>query len=208
MDAQHDRMYILSRFIIFLPLVILLLSFYWKSSSPKRSTQTIPNYPRITPVKEVGSGMMDLMKSGTNSAKVDLKGSYKCEYNANGKVVNGFIKNKKVYIEFTSKNLTEIALVNGDCGYRWQKGTFKGEKMCGVSQIMSIYESLSSMPFMGTDSLFTMIGSMNPSVTLTKEEISGIAKSCKKQEVVETTFTIPSNISFENKGSFTSSPQQ
>ncbi len=207
MNDQMSKMHLLSRFIIFLPLVIVLISVYYKYSTPKRSALNTITAIKVTPVTEKKSDLMDLMKNGSNQAKIDLSGSYKCEYNANNKIVNVSIKSKKVYVEFTTNNVTDIALVNGDCGYKWVKGKFNGVKMCGVSQLMSIYESLSSLPFLGTEALFTMLENINPSVKITPEEITAISNSCKKQDVTDTIFTIPANISFENKGSLNADPQ-
>lgn len=203
-----SKMHLLSRFIIFLPLVIVFVSLYFKYSTPKRSALNTITVPAITPATEKKTDLMDLMKSGSTEAKIDLNGSYTCEYNGNNKIVNVSIKSKKVYVEFTTNNLTDMALITGDCGYKWQKGKFSGVKMCGVTQLMSIYESLSSLPFLGSKALFTMLENINPSVKITPEEITAISNSCKKQEVEDSIFTIPTNISFENKGSFTSAPQQ
>jgi hypothetical protein len=186
------------------PVVILLTAFYFKYSTPDKMVQNSSLTPIISPAKLSTSKLNNEDKV----IKIDLKGSYKCEYNDNNKSVNAYIKNKHIYVEFTTNKITDIALVSGDCGYKWQKGTFKGNKMCGVSQVMNMYESVSSLPFIGSEVLFSMLGSVNSSVTLSQEELKDIAKTCKSQTVSDTIFVIPANISFQDKGQFTFTPQE
>lgn len=203
MDQEQKRLEFMSRIAIFLPLVVLLLGFLISANKPSQVTLSTDITPTISTQEVTGK-----TKTATQSGmKLDLVGPYQCSYKDASIEVNVLIKNKKVHATLLSDSITTNLLVNGDCGYKWEEGKLTGEKMCNISQYLSMAEMLSSMNLMSFDSILSMVGEMDSSVSLNSSVMSSVAQSCKKQEVAEEIFTIPTNIHFVDYQSITPSIQ-
>ncbi len=189
-------MYTISRYIIFVPIIILVLSLYIHYSAPEQSSTNPSTIPSLEPQQNTLS--RSTAKPASSAIKLDLKGPYKCEYKSNDMQVTAFILNRKVYVQFTQNKETDYVLLNGDCGYKWEKGETAGEKMCGVGTYISLFESLSGMPFFNINSIFSMVGQFAPSVSIAPSQLSSVADSCKKESVDDSVFTIPSTIIFSD----------
>lgn len=189
-------MYTVSRYIIFVPVVIFILALYIHYSSPKQSSINSTTIPSVQP-KQNGLDTVKT-KSASSNNKLDLKGPYKCQYKTNDMDISAYILNRKVYVELTQNKKTDYILLNGDCGYKWVKGENKGEKMCGVGTYVSMIESFSSMPFFNINSMFSMVGQFSPSMNLEPAQLAQVAESCKKETVEDMVFTIPTTIIFSD----------
>lgn len=191
-----ETMYTVSRFIIFVPIVILILSLYIHYTTPNKSSSNVVAVPSVQPQQSTVNSSST--QSSASKININLTGPYRCGYQDKETQVAAFIKNKKVFVEFTQKNETDYVLLNGDCGYKWEKGKTTGEKMCGVGTYISLFESFSSMPFFDLNTIFSMIGQVGPSISIAPEKLSAVADSCKKETVDESVFTIPTAIVFSD----------
>lgn len=200
-DHEQKRLELISRVVIFIPLVVLLLGFL--ISSNKSSTANLST--AITPTISAQESAVKT-KTASSSINLNLTGPYQCQYNDETINANIVIKNKKIRATLISDTVTTNFLVNGDCGYTWEEGTFAGEKMCNIGQYLSMAEMLSSMNLMSLDSILSMVGDLDSSVQLDKNALSSVAQSCKKQEVADEQFILPTTITFSNYQVVTQAP--
>ncbi len=192
MDKEQNRLELVSRFVIFLPIVVVLLAFVANSSSNKKQSLA----EQITPTIVTQQSTVNKKAAVSKKIELNLNGPYHCVYKDNSIDADISIKNKNLYATYKSKDVTTTIVVKGDCAYMWKQGSVTGEKMCGIGQYISMFEMLSSWNIMSFDSLSSMIGEAQPGMSIDSSVMSNIADSCKKQEVVDSIFTVPTSIVF------------
>ncbi len=195
MDQEHKRLEFISRFVIFLPIIVLILAFFINSSSQKATFLAEQVTPTIISQDVIVKKKQSTAKT---NMKLDLNGPYRCVYKDKTIDADISIKNKNVYAVYKTKNTTATAVLKGDCAYNWEQNKLTGEKMCGISQYISIFEMLSSWNIMSFDSLSSMISEAQPGMSIDSSVMSNIAESCKKEEVNDSLFVVPTTISFSD----------
>lgn len=192
-----DRLHSITRFIIFLPLILVIVFIYLNSRSRKE------NYGAISPVPTLSQSpannvldMPDNLASGKSSGKLDFNGPSVCTFKDEKSSTTAYIKNKNIYAkQVSSKSSTEFIL-KGDCVYIWGKGSSSGQKTCGVSQYLGLFEMLSSTPFFDLKTIVPALLGSRTDIEI-PEKLPDFDKVCKKSEVDEKMFTLPSNVVFE-----------
>lgn len=90
-------------------------------------------------------------------------------------------------------------LVKGDCYYKWNTGEFTGDKMCGISTYISLYETISAVSGgmdLGTLLSFSQMSDVK-TASISADFLQKTVESCKKVEVNDSVFTVPTTIRFK-----------
>ena len=93
-------------------------------------------------------------------------------------------------------------IINGNCLYSWSSNERAGLKNCNISSWLSMAEIL--IQFNSPDQLFSVLsgssfGSLVPTTQVSA--LSQITKSCKKESVEDTMFSVPKSITFTEDAS-------
>jgi len=194
-DTEH--LHNITRFVIFLPLIIVIIFLFFNSRSRGENygaispTQTLTQTPENN-LLNTASGI----KPVTSNGKLDLIGPTVCAYKDEKSSTTAYIKNKNIYAkQVSSKSSTEFIL-KGDCVYIWGKDSVSGQKICGVSQYLGIFEMLSSMPFFDLKAIVPALLGGTTGVEI-PDKLPDLDKVCKKGEVDEKLFTIPEGVAFQ-----------
>jgi len=192
-----DHLHTITRFVIFLPLILVIVFLYLNSRSRKANYGAISPAPTLTqsPANNV-LDMKDVLKGEKSSQKIDLNAPSVCTYKDEKASTTAYIKNKNIYAkQVTSKGSTEF-LLKGDCVYIWEKDSSDGQKICGVSQYLDLFSMLSSTPFFDIKTIIPALLGSKTGVEV-PEKLPDIDKVCKKGEVDEKLFNLPTNVKFE-----------
>jgi len=162
-----------SKAVIIIPIFILIISLFFKFSSPKNSASSLNQVtPTIIPIKN-------------NSFKFNLKGPIVCN--------SLFIQNKKVLFKDKLINY----LLNGDCLYIWETGKTNGEKKCSLLNYVNMAES-----YLGFLNINDLVDN-NLVKDFIKDKninVDDVINSCKKKEIkYNSIFNVPKNILFKLK---------
>lgn len=188
----------LSKAVIIIPIVVLLVAMAIKTrdkvtgyqQADSKSAQLTP-----APVQARPSSMPD-----KSAVKLDLKGPLVCNYSADGKNTNIYIKDRKIYVKILKEEMTEEVVVREDCMYRWQTGQSTGDKTCGIGTYLTLFDTLSSFGMLDIDSLMGSLSQFtgeNPSAAgMSPPAAADIAKACLVNDIPEVAFTVPTNIRF------------
>lgn len=186
----------LSRVIIIVPLILIVVALFvkfanWQKTS--KSSQKIRQViPTSTPVKKepVASGQ----------ATLNFDGPYVCDYSFSTGSISAKIKNKKAVARISNKNKVENILLNGDCVYIWEPETYSGQKICGISSYLSIFQALANFQMVDIGMVFQFLPQLGlkNSFDLKEKDLKNFMSSCRSQDVVESAFIIPQNILFKN----------
>jgi len=187
----------LSRIIIIIPIVVLLVALYFKISENKTLSYNKSPVATPTTVLQVQSepSMPVKKNSVDNSLNLDLTGPYQCEDTQASHSAKLYIKNKNIYASIVENQQRQDFLLKGDCIYRWSG--YKGEKSCGISEYVGLYETLSAVGFMSFDTLFEKGMEMGGMSASSEASLKRTINSCKKQIVADSIFTYPSNVVFK-----------
>ncbi len=194
-----DRLHSISRFIIFLPLILVLAFLFFNSLSRKENYGVNPQVPVISQQPANNSvNSNDTLMSENSGQKLDLQGPTVCTYKDGTTDSTAYIKNKNIYAkQISSKSTTEFIL-KGDCVYIWEKDSSNGQKICGVSQYLDLLTMFSSTPLFDLNTIVPMLLGGKTDLEV-PEKIPDLDKVCKKGEVDENLFNIPTNIDFKVK---------
>lgn len=135
--------------------------------------------------------------TATKSATVQLNliGPFVCNYQNEGTSFKAYIKNKQVSVQVpVETGAIQHIVLNADCVYAWQQGDAVGTKMCGMSQYLALFSTMSQYGMMDTGSILGTVAQMVPSAK--KIDTAQLARACVKEEVNNTVFTIPTNVKF------------
>ena len=192
-----DRLHSITRFVIFLPLILVIVFLYINSRSRKENFGAISPMPSLTQSPANNNlDTKDVLTSEKSSQTLDLNGPSVCTYKDEKASTTAYIKNKNIYAkQVTSERSTEF-LLKGDCVYIWEKDAANGQKICGVSQYLDLFSMLSSTPFFDIKTIIPALLGSKTGVEV-PEKLPDLDKVCKKGEVDEKLFELPTNIQFK-----------
>src|SRR3990167_610485 len=190
-----NNLQILSRFVIFLPLIIVIIFVVINLGKQQR------NYGAITPSPTIYQNPSenifgDSENSTTTRDKFDLNGPSICSYKGEDTDTTAYIKNKNIYAKQISVKKTTEFLLKGDCVYIWEKDSSEGQKICGVSQYLDLVNIFGSSSFFDLKTLIPKLLGDKSGVEV-PEKVPDFDKVCKEGEVDEQLFEIPINIDFK-----------
>lgn len=182
-----------SKIVIIIPLVVLALAVFFqlqqKVSVLNKKTAVSSTLP---------TSILPSLSPTPVNVKINLKGPFICNYQDKESSVSAQIKNGNAYIQLM-RDHGENILLNGDCVYKWEPNRTTGDKMCGISNYLFLYETMSAVG--GEMDIGSLLGLLQLSdkkdETLNAEYIQKVVNTCKKQEVKDSIFTIPSRVSFK-----------
>lgn len=172
-NDSRDIFFYLSRASIIIPFFIIFLSlfFLWNKKTP-------PSSPR-----EKTTSISPSKSASFNLSKVNLRGPLTCNYSSEKLVVQGFIKDKKIFAQILEGKQTAYYLLNGDCLYSWQQGQVVGKKSCGLATYLSSFDLIKSLPI---------------SIPIDPSVGNGLLDSCVKKSIEDTNIlNIPKTIQFK-----------
>ncbi|OGK10705.1 hypothetical protein A2767_04465 [Candidatus Roizmanbacteria bacterium RIFCSPHIGHO2_01_FULL_35_10] len=199
-----DFFHSVSRFIIIVPIIIVVVAIFLKLVNGTSRQKGFKEYS-LTPTPTKSQNIIDslnMSKKSSPSAKFNFTGPLVCDFTSDVVNVNAYVKNKRIYIKMDEKNIISNYLLNGDCVYIWKNGTYSGEKVCGISQQVSIFEGLLASGFLDPNMIFGSLGKLFnlPSIGGSQDTLKSAMSTCKNEEVPETIkFDIPKNVLFKNK---------
>jgi len=169
--------YILSRFVIVVPVVLVIMALIIKFNQSKTASVKLSTPKVISPAHQDITNIM-------SKINFDFNGPSLCSYSSGVASVTAQIKNKRVSGEVNVNGKTNNVIYAGDCIYVWEKNQFSGQKICGISTNL-------------ITNFLPQIQAMAGSI-VNQTNITGFINSCKKQEVGEEVFKIPNNVLFKN----------
>lgn len=191
----------IGKLVIILPLAIIVLAVFFKfqqtmSFLSQKNTQTSI---RATPANPISPSPFTQPTPTSTSIKITLDGPISCNYAENKQSIKAFVKNKKISIQMF-KDHGENVVVNGDCAYKWESNSSTGEKMCGMTQYISLFEMVAAMNDGGVD-VKTILSMFQSSDTqpqgFSNTFIEKAAATCQKVTVNDSVFAIPTRIQFK-----------
>ncbi|MEK7070730.1 MAG: hypothetical protein AAB966_02895 [Patescibacteria group bacterium] len=185
-EEQFDFMHLISKLVIVIPIVAIIIALLLKQEFKQ------PALPQVQPTKQSVS-----VTPGT-TVQIDLNKEYVCQ----NKEKTAYIKNKKLHLISQNKNGSTIQLLSGDCLYSWKKGSFSGEKTCGLSGYISTMETISRMGLMSTDAMIDTALEFTKQTGFmgSKVSIQTFLKTCKEEKVQNVkVFEVPKEVLFRNK---------
>lgn len=198
--------YNISRLAIAIPILLLVMgvSIRFMNFSYPPQTQQIAQAPTQPPQQNEFVNNV-IQKSSAEEIKIDLQGPWYCALNSPNQI-KVWIKNNNVKAEFTETDQVNTALVNGDCLYRWNSTEQGGKKMCGLSKYIPLFQILSQLKGVNTNTFANIIPALSISgMNINEDAANNLMKNCKRQEVLNTEFTIP-NRSFTDMVAITPVP--
>lgn len=193
----------LSKAIIIVPLMVIVLALIIKIGHVRDSLflpqKILVAQPTVSPLRDELK-KMPVVQPASQEATFDLNGPWVCAYSFSGGSLSASIKNKNAIAHFVSSGKTDNFLLNGDCGYMWESGLYSGQKICGISSYLSIFDALSRFKMVDVGTLFQYLPQLGikNGMGLQEADLKNFSASCKKQEIGETSFEIPKNVLFKN----------
>lgn len=176
--ALDDFFHGFSKVVIFIPILIVgmvLLIKYW----PKQPI-VIQNVPVM-----VGETAL------TSSADFNLSGPLVCLTGKNAM----YIKNQQVKVILAEGNSQAHYLLNGDCLYKWQKGTLHGQKICGLGIYLTVFGKLPLNGILDSQLLSVLKNKIDDK---TKDSIIKLLDACKDKSIDNMDlFNIPKQVLFK-----------
>ncbi len=202
-DDIEKLFHFLSKVVIVVPLILIILALIIKIGHVRDSLflpQKIALRQSTTTPLQNNAKQFPMVKPATSEAAFDLNGPWLCNYSFAGGSLSASIKNRKVSAHFSSKGETDNFLLNGDCGYMWEAAAYSGQKICGISSYLSIFDTLSSLKMVDAGTIFQYLPQLGlkNNTGINQADLKNIMGSCKKQDVAETSFVVPSNVLFKN----------
>lgn len=204
-SKQFDEIFhFFSRFTIIFPIVIVIIAIFLKLTSGNSQQKSFKEYS-LTPTTTKSQNLQDslsISEKSTPSARFNLTGPLSCSFSTKSSVIKAYIKDKKIFITMDKKNVVNNYLLNGDCAYIWKNGIYSGEKICGISQQVSIVEGLLSSGFIDPNLIFSGLGKVFelPDIGGSQDVLKSAMSSCKNEEIPNSVqFEIPRNVLFKNK---------
>lgn len=183
---------VLSKAVIIIPIVVVVIALIFKFNKQPQQPLDYSFRPTLTIVPPTIQTPFPI--------KLDLKGPLVCGSKVDSASTSAFIKDKKIKIIFNNKNERENILVSGDCFYNWDEGEFTGRRVCGLSPLLSIAETMASFGGLRADLLFNQLNNLgiNNKIATDQAKINALVKSCKQEVIDESVFEVPTSILFRN----------
>lgn len=190
-NNTDDLLFYFSKLTIIIPLIIIIIALLIKFNQSRTSVLSdLQLRPTITllPTKQLVSN------------SINLQGPFICQYKDKDIQANVSIKNKNIYAKILRNSKYENILINNDCYYRWEENKYTGEKICGISTIMSIVDTLINNNLLDINNLNenSMLKNLTNLTASDGAQINAIIKSCIKKPVDNNIFNIPQKILFKN----------
>jgi len=190
-DNLFEVFVFLSKAVIIIPIVVVVISLLlrFNQQHPQKIISLIT--PTSSPV----------VKPTVPKIKIDLKGPLVCQGNLQDSSATAYIKDKKIKAIVKEKNATNNFLVNGDCFYNWNQGEFVGKRICGLSPILSLFETMAGFGGMGLDLILNQLTQLgvNNQIASNPATITDLINTCKKQVIGDLSiFEVPKNVLFKN----------
>lgn len=180
----------LSKAVIIIPVAVVIIALIFRfNQKPKEKSLLITPTVKLSPTVE----------PARTKINIDLKGPLICKGKIEESVVSAYIKDKKIKIIINRKTEIENILVLGDCFYNWDEGEFSGRRICGLSPLFSIAETMAKFNGLDADLLFSKLNSLGVKKIATDQaKITELVNTCKKESINEKKFFLPTNILFKN----------
>ncbi len=177
----------LSRIILVIPIFAIIIALFFRTTGKLTLTskQTIPS-----PIPTI------MVPTPTPEIKIDLQGPYMCAKTDGASKVTVNIKNKQIYAQIMRDNTSDYVLLKGDCLYRWQG--YRGDKTCGISQFMTLYDTMSAFGAVNAKTIMDAIASSGFASASDEAMLGDVMQTCQKQEVAESIFVVPTNVTFKD----------
>lgn len=187
-----DIFLIVSRIILLAPIIVIIVGLILRFNQKEARLGTMQTI--ITPT--VFNSPTPTPKS--SPVKLDLNGPFVCQGEIDQASVSAFIKDKKIRLIVKKKSQTENILLLEDCYYKWSDSQFTGEKICGLSPLIQIADTMMQFGGSSFSRLINQLG-IGGAMTKNNDQITAMANACKKQTIIDNNaFTPPTNILFKN----------
>lgn len=200
---HFDNLHPLIKFSIAIPIIILILAVFIQTSRKDRGAlanrqntiSTTQNIGENTSSNEPES----LMDTFSNSAgkSFDFEKEQQCSFADKSMSVEATIKNRQMAATVTQEKGSTNYLITNDCLYQWENSSTTGMKVCGISQYLSMLEMFSS--FLSPGSMLSSLPGLGSALPVPQELIGGFLESCTETSIDDTLFSVPTNISFQEK---------
>lgn len=193
MNEQLDNFFhAFSKVAILIPIVVVILILVVRLGF-RSSTVTSK-----APVEKVVSPTLEQVSSSSSDLKLNITGESVCNVSYADKTAKVYIKNKKVSVILNEK-IKKHFILNGDCLYRFDDGTYSGEKTCGLKTLVDMV-GLFPLDF---ETLLQIVPKNTKisgfdTAALSKLDLKAIKKSCQEVPVSESNFVVPTSILFKN----------
>lgn len=199
-EGLQSVFFYLSKVVIIVPLIVIVTGLIFKFNQTLVSKKLEKAPPIITPT--TSTAIKDKPTSTPLSKEIEfnLQGPMECSFVSPTTSLRAYIKNRRILLELKNKGLVEEFLVSGDCLYKWEKNSFSGKKICGISPVLSLAESLSGFSNFGIGNLFKMMPQLGIETLGSSGEaaLDSLFQTCKKKDVEDSNLIIPKNILFKN----------
>jgi len=188
-DNIFDTFSILSKIVIILPIIVVVTTLILKfNQKPTKVAQVTPS-PTMSPSAKPSSKI-----------NIDLQGPLICQSKLEEASISAYIKDKKIKVAIDKDNQIENILVSGDCFYNWEDNEYTGRRICGLSPLFSVAQTMMSLGLVGADTLFSQLNSLgiDNKIATDPGHINQLLNSCQKRAVEESVFIIPQNVLFRN----------
>jgi hypothetical protein len=179
-----DFFYFFSKIIIFFPLVLIVIGLILKFNQKQEYSSFNQN---LSPTKIFFSPTPKISK-----VTIDLKGPWQCLFQNRQATVATYIKDRKIKVEIKNNREKSYFLIENDCLYQWSEGKFAGDKSCGLGPYLDLTESILKNNQMFFDLFFKQFKEFS-------QENFSLEDICKKENVEESIFLIPTTVLFKNK---------
>ena len=192
-----------SRYIVLAPVVLIVMALFLKLNSNNSSQLGYREYV-LTPTPRLvqnNLGKLNTTKPSSPAAKFNLQGPLICSFTTEENNIQAYVKDKKMVIRKEEKNIQKNYLLNGDCVYMWQEGVYTGEKICGVSQQVSLVDGLLSSGLLSPDIIFNNLSKVLniPQANNSEDVLKSALTSCKNESIPKTVrFDVPKNVLYKN----------
>lgn len=193
-------MHHLPRFIIAIPIAVMVLVVYIKMAFPNQfrmlASSRSGNQIASVDTSEYSRQEAVPAPQKTDPVSFDIVKPRTCEYKNEGLIAKVYIQKSKVSATITQEDGIKNIMLLNDCVHIWKQGEFSGQQICGVSQYLGLFQMYSS--FLSPDSIMSMVPGLGGGDTL-----SSVLSSCVDGAVDESEFILPNGITFKE-----SSPEQ
>lgn len=177
--------YYASKITIILPLILIIFGLLLKFNQKQKE-----NY-----IDKIKINPTEIVFSPTTRHKkinLDLRGPWICSFNDKNASITAYIKERKIKVEVKTSEENNYFLVNNDCLYQWRQGQFSGDKSCGIGYYLTFAESILN----NNQNLF-----FNLFLKQFKEvnKNFSFADWCRKENINDDIFLLPTTILFKNK---------
>lgn len=186
----------ISKATIIIPLVVLMVGtiFVFKNKIADQKT-LITNQEQVT----LPTSISTPKPTSQSEIKLDLKGPYVCDYSSPSATISAKIKDKNISVKKADGKTTSNYLLKGDCLYMWDNN-ISGKIMCGMSQYITMFDTLSGMGIMNIGNILKNLPQIGNAKNLSLQEtdVNELFKTCRKEEIKNSVFEIPKQVTFNN----------